>query len=74
MISLAMVSMIGCPAAQVHAARLRIFAYLGSDYSSRRARDFFEVLVTVSETAEVHDEFLKFYGGESSLVISTIRG
>ena len=77
LISLALVSMIGCPAAQVHAARLRVFSNSVDQYRSQRARDFLEVLVTVSETAQMHDDFIKFYARESStysLMVSVIHG
>lgn len=57
-----LVSMIDCPAALVHATRAKNFL---SDFSTQRLRDVTEVLVTVSETAELHDGFIKEYEADT---------
>lgn len=58
MMSLILVSMYGCPAAQVYAARMRILCSYGN---SPRVRDITEVMVSVSESAELHDTFIQQY-------------
>lgn len=53
-----LVSMIDCPPPLIHATRAKYYMGL---FSTERLRDITEVLVTISETGELHDEFIKQY-------------